>query len=440
LEKLGLRHVIPAKAGIQFLTICQIEILITFFRPVKMIKKIRVKNFKSFKDMELSLGKVNILIGANASGKSNFVRIFEFLRDIAKEGLDKAISRDGKYTKNINADELSIEIAFDSGSSEEKQKYAIFIKFDENGLGIEHIKEEITLGYTVLEPNGQETINEEKEFDSGTMIFSNNNGVLDAQIISSVHAEIPQDTLDNFKLYQNVIDTMKLKKEKLLLESSFSDMLFGKHENPFSEVFIYDLDPQLSKKAIPIDWSHELAKNGENLVNVVLNILQYSEKKRMFLNLVTYLLPYIEDIEVDKFTETHFYLRIKEKYSEKHYLPAPLISDGTINALGLIVALYFQESPLIIIEEPDRGFHPSLISSVVEMMKDATKYSDKQIIVTTHNPEMVKHADPKDVLLVSRDEKGFSKITRPNRKKDVRTFIENGMRLEELYVSELFEI
>lgn len=40
-----------------------------------MIKKIRVKNFKSFKDVELSLGKVNILIGANGSGKSNFVRV-----------------------------------------------------------------------------------------------------------------------------------------------------------------------------------------------------------------------------------------------------------------------------------------------------------------------------------------------------------------------------
>ncbi len=46
------------------------------------IKRIRVRNFKSFKDLEVELGKFNLLIGANASGKSNFIRIFEFLRDI----------------------------------------------------------------------------------------------------------------------------------------------------------------------------------------------------------------------------------------------------------------------------------------------------------------------------------------------------------------------
>jgi len=385
--------------------------------------------------LELSLGNVNILIGANASGKSNFVRIFEFLRDIARDGLNKAISKDEyKYIKNINSDELSIEIIFDFGSDEEKQKYSIFIKFKENEAGIEKIKEEIILSYKILEPDSN------KEFDSGTMIFSNNNGELDAKITSSIHNETPQETLDDFfKPYQNIIDIMKKKEEKFLLESPFSPVLFAKTYNPFSRIFTYDLDPQLSKKAIPIDWSRELVKNGENLVNVVLNILINPEKKKMFMNLVSYLLPYVEDIEVDKSTETDFDLKIKEKYSGK-YLPMQSISDGTINALGLIVALYFEESPLIIIEEPDKGFHPSLISRVIGMMKDAAEYGNKQIIVTTHSPEMVKHADPKNVLLVYRDDNGFSHITRPYRKKDVKIFLENGMRLSDLYVDELLEI
>ncbi len=46
------------------------------------IKKIKVSNFKSFESMEIDLGKINVLIGANASGKSNFIRIFEFLSGI----------------------------------------------------------------------------------------------------------------------------------------------------------------------------------------------------------------------------------------------------------------------------------------------------------------------------------------------------------------------
>lgn len=46
------------------------------------IKSIRVTNFKSFKDLEVNLGKFNVLIGINASGKSNFVQIFKFIKDI----------------------------------------------------------------------------------------------------------------------------------------------------------------------------------------------------------------------------------------------------------------------------------------------------------------------------------------------------------------------
>ena len=45
------------------------------------IKKIKISNSKSFKNLELELGKFNVLIGANASGKSNFTQVFGFLRN-----------------------------------------------------------------------------------------------------------------------------------------------------------------------------------------------------------------------------------------------------------------------------------------------------------------------------------------------------------------------
>ena len=56
------------------------------------IKRIKVSNFKSFKELDLELGNFNVVIGANASGKSNFVQIFKFIRDINDLGLDNAIS------------------------------------------------------------------------------------------------------------------------------------------------------------------------------------------------------------------------------------------------------------------------------------------------------------------------------------------------------------
>ena len=82
------------------------------------IKKVKITNFRSFKEAEVHLGAFNVLIGANASGKSNFVQLFRFLRDIRKEGLDNAISLQSgvEYLRNINignSQKLSIEITSD---------------------------------------------------------------------------------------------------------------------------------------------------------------------------------------------------------------------------------------------------------------------------------------------------------------------------------------
>lgn len=68
------------------------------------VKRIRVANFKSLDKLEVELGKFNVLIGANASGKSNFVQIFEFLMNISNHGLDNAASMQGsvEYLRNIN--------------------------------------------------------------------------------------------------------------------------------------------------------------------------------------------------------------------------------------------------------------------------------------------------------------------------------------------------
>ena len=82
------------------------------------IKRLEVKNFKSFKELKIDLEKFNLIIGANASGKSNFVYIFEFLRDVKSSGLDNAISMKGgvEYLRNLNigaSEPLSIKVISD---------------------------------------------------------------------------------------------------------------------------------------------------------------------------------------------------------------------------------------------------------------------------------------------------------------------------------------
>ena len=69
------------------------------------------------------------------------------------------------------------------------------------------------------------------------------------------------------------------------------------------------------------------------------------------------------------------------------------------------------------------------------MMQEASK--DKQIIVTTHNPGIIKHVNLKNILLINRDKKKFSNISRPYEKEDVKTFLENDIGIDELYIRNL---
>ncbi len=66
------------------------------------IQQIHVENFKSFSELDIELSRFNVVIGSNAAGKSNFISIFKFLRDIAKHGIVNAIAMQGgsEYLQN----------------------------------------------------------------------------------------------------------------------------------------------------------------------------------------------------------------------------------------------------------------------------------------------------------------------------------------------------
>jgi len=181
-----------------------------------------------------------------------------------------------------------------------------------------------------------------------------------------------------------------------------------------------------------------LEEDGSNLSIILKNITEKKEDRRKLFNLVKDLLPFVEDLNVEKFADKSLLFKLKESYFKTQYLPGSLISDGTINMTALIVAIYFERKPFVIIEEPERNIHPSLISKVAEMMKDASRR--KQIVVTTHNPEFVKYAGLENILLVSRDKNGFSTISRPMDKAEIHVFLKNDIGIEELYIQNLLEL
>ena len=172
----------------------------------------------------------------------------------------------------------------------------------------------------------------------------------------------------------------------------------------------YDFHPKLCKGISAIEGDSTLTEYGDNLPVILDNILRDNEKRRQFLNLITNMLPYIEDINVEKIIEERRVFTLLERYTNTN-IPAPLISDGTSDIIALIVALYFEKSKFVLIEEPERNVHPALLSKIVQMMIESSK--KKQIIITTHNPEILKCVDLKDIYLISQHHSNPFQISCP---------------------------
>ena len=415
------------------------------------IKRIEVRNFKSFKELKIDLGKFNVIIGANASGKSNFVHIFEFLRDITTSGLDNAVSLQGgvEYLRNMNirvSEDLFIKIVADQefgwlgrrtkagliGIKTYETIYEFALRFNKRGSGFRIAKDRLNqkCRFIRLERKGKK-IEEKEILGKGEILISRSNGKV--KIDLNIPPKVPLKKED---IIPPFLREEKLLEHVLLLETPY--FFIPPLEGIYSEISIYDFDPKLPKKATPITGKAELEEDGSNLSIILKSITENKEKKRKLFNLVKDLLPFVENLDVEKFADKSLLFKLKESYFKAQYLPASLISDGTINMTALIVALYFEKKPFVIIEEPERNIHPSLISKVVEMMKDASQ--KKQIVVTTHNPEFVKYAGLENILLVYRDKDGFSLISRPADKEEVKSFLKNDIGIEQLYIQNLLEV
>ncbi|MGB2728828.1 MAG: AAA family ATPase [Halobacteriota archaeon] len=432
------------------------------------IKTIKVSNFKSFEEVNIDLGRFNVLIGANASGKSNFINLFKFLKDIAENGLDSAISMQGvDYIQNINigaSKNLSVELHIDSkdtplkslGFGEERGKgfisisayeftYKFSIEFYKGKKGYRVAEERLEANCDFVGAEFEEKerkIRKKEKIGSGKIILFRDKEKVKYDL-KTEDILIRKEDLIPSSFFKKGFFEEELSNKELFIETPIffpplSHLSFG-IGSFFRNMSIYDFDPKLSKKATSIIGKTELEPDGSNLAIVLKNILDDKKNEKRISNLIKDLLPFIEGITVEKLTDRSLLASLKEVYYGETFLPAFLMSDGTINITALIIALYFEEKPLIVIEEPERNIHPYLISKVIEMMNDVSERLKKQIIVTTHNPEVVRYAGIENILLVHRDDNGYSQISRPAEKEEVKIFLENKMGIEELYVQNLLE-
>ncbi len=363
----------------------------------RLIEKIRLRNILSFGDKgeEIALEPLNIIIGQNASGKSNLVDIIKLLRSLPQEkGLLNFFNQNGGINewkwKGARTDNFAVIEIIVAGF--EKDYYTELehplkhsIKFAEKNWKVDVIEE-------IIEEN-QKRFTEANDviwffrsYDNNCMLNSrsaNRYGSSEFPEGESVFSQIKDftyyreisllgATFTQFKIYADLITTRssKIRRPQILVT----------------------LEDFLSEDAGNLNLVlKELENNKEVKKKIIENLAKFNAK--------------VVDYSFERLAE-FIHLFIHEKGLGKP-ISAMRLSDGTLRYLCLLAILcHPKPPPLICIEEPETGLHPDILPTIAELMIEASQRT--QLIVTTHSDILVSAFSeiPEAVLVCEKDEDG----------------------------------
>ncbi len=410
------------------------------------LKTLNLLNYKSIKECCLDFNNKSIILGANASGKSNLISSLKFINYILMYGIDDAVSLMGGIDNlmNINTIDDYLQIGF-SLVLDNKDWYRKFDKnYDFNPIQMDYmfrltkkknnqfkvIFDEIKLIFSLYENNKKREKNGEFKQGEFSMLFTRDGRKFSANIIDNKTLFNEKDLM-NEEIYKLFSYIMKESKKELMLNHAryILPPIYFKNNELFK---IYDFDPKLLKTPSQITSKRNLEEDGSNIGVVLETLLKDRNNKNKLFNLLKSCLPNIQSVEIKKNIDKSVAYQMKESYFNKP-LYSQFLSDGTVSMLALVISLYFNdEDNIIILEEPERNLHPKVIRKLVEMLNEVSK--DKQIIITTHNAEIVRNSNLEDIVCIKREKDGTTVINKPMDNERVKMFLQNELGLDDLFL------
>ena len=414
------------------------------------IANISVKNFKTFEDEHINIKDLTILIGPNASGKSNTIALIKFLSNIINYGIEDAISLMGgiEYIKNASSTiEDNVYIKYELDFLDDKfhltnrgrgNSYLalnkIIIEFEihasKRGGNYNLAKNNLFVYYDACDGPQNDIYAKYELFLTKTK--TNCNVKKELILESDNYKKLYNEDLEFLEMLKDMF-TYRICKNRKELYATKIDFLVPGFFDIDNYIKIYDFDVKKMKNSSSILTAKKLDEEGANLANVLQTILKSKDKKRKFLNILRDILPFITEIQVENNYDKSVSYLIKERYSNKKYY-SNFLSDGTVNIIAIVIALYFgDDDEFVVLEEPERNLHPQVLSKIVNMAKEVSK--DKQIVITTHNPELIKHSNVENIMLARRNNEGFTKLDEIANNELVKDFLENELGLDELFIN-----
>jgi predicted ATPase len=339
-----------------------------------MINNIQIENFKSIRKLDLPLNQINILIGANGAGKSNFISFFKLLNKLYNRNFQNYIA---EYAGAQNI------LYFGLKQSDYLYSNIEFDKINRYFLKLRPNKE----GNLYFETEGTQF---NRDFGLGWDNDVLGNGYNESILINQRYGryKFVKSHLESFKVFHfhDTSNTAKIKQK-----CNINDNEYLRDDASNLAAYLYLLQEKHTKEFKKIEMS------------------------------VRSVAPFFEcfQLKPDRIKEDQIRLEWKERNSDM-YLNAMHLSDGTLRFIALASLLLQPQMPkTIIIDEPELGLHPFAINKLAGLIKQASAHS--QIIISTQSVNFIDNFEPETIITV--DRKDNQSVFNPQNSENLKDWI-----------------
>lgn len=329
------------------------------------MRRVRVKNFKSIAGCDVTLGPVNVLVGRNGSGKSNFLEALDFLIATIGRSLDDALQARGGFASAVHR-----------GAA------------DSDGPGVR------------VWLNLQDGSEADYGFELGAVdqtVYVRRERLevrRDGQV--TAHFDIVRDSEEvNVQISRDPAPLPR--PDRLYLEAATSFAEFRPVLAGIESLAFYDPAPNAVRKLQPSALSEDLDPDAGNLAAIVGRLERKNPAvvRRIEQYLQT-IVPHIAGVRrvVHDVWETLEFRQDPANGRAPWTFNALSMSDGTLRALAILVALQGagdRRARCIGIEEPETALHPAAVGALLDALREASAHT--QVVVTTHSADLLDRLD-----------------------------------------------
>ena len=339
-----------------------------------MITSLRLRNFKNFADETLHVGPFTVIVGANASGKSNVRDAFRFLHGVGR-GYTLAEIVGGKYGadwKPLRGSAGQIARFRASGSSADPTPFALDVEMKLH-LGFfpddpaSHARYCIEARPTPLDGGALSVVRERLVIDSEE-VFSED-------VFNDASTPLSRSRPALSQLPRHVTDQTAFERLRAVADA-------------LCDARFFDLAPERMRQPATSAQTI-LGDGGEDLAAVLGNLCSEPAHQSTVAEWIGALTPMdVEGFEFPEDPSGKVHLVIRERDGGR--VPATSASEGTLRFLAMLAVLLGEEKGrLLFFEELENGLHPSRVGLLVELIERQTANTGTQVIATTHSPDLL---------------------------------------------------